>query len=158
MPTITIGSTVIDFPNSSSSPNWSPAIIEFAQAVAANLAFAVGPYDIPPQSQAITQEFEGPTDITNLVFSTSAVRAAFIRYSVYRESSTPAVATETGTISIVYNQTNPSLNKWELSQDKTGDASITFSITDTGQVQFTTTTIGPFVTGKIYFTAQSMLQ
>lgn len=158
MPTITIGSTVIDFPSSSASANWSPAIIEFAQAVAANLAFAVGPYDIPPQSQAITQEFEGPTDITNLVFSTSAVRAAFIRYSVYRESSTPTVATETGTISIVYNQTNPSLNKWELSQDKTGDASITFSITDTGQVQFTTTTIGPFVTGKIYFTAQSLLQ
>ena len=93
-------------------------------------------------------------------FPTSSVRAAFIRYSVYRENATPStIVTETGTLNIVYNQSNPTNNKWEISQDKTGNASITFTVTDAGQVQYTTSAIaGTFVTGKIYFTAQSMLQ
>ena len=158
MPTITVGSTVIDFPDSGSSPSWAPAVIAFAQAVSANLNAVAGAFDIPPQSQELTVMSETDSNILNLVFPTNSVRAAFIRYSVYRQTTTTKV-TETGVITVVYNPDGPVNNKWEISPDFNGDASISFSITDTGQVRFSTTALGgTFQNGKIYFAAQSMLQ
>lgn len=159
MPSINIRDTVINFPDSGTSPNWAPAVIAFAQAVEDALNLLVGSADVSPQNYTI-DAFNPVTsqNIPNLLFSTSIVRAAFIRYSVYRTTSLSTV-TETGTIIVVYNASNPVSNKWEIIQYKTGDASISFAITDTGQMQFTTTTLaGTGHAGKIAFAAQALLQ
>lgn len=159
MPTITIKGTPINFPDSGTSPNWAPAVIQFAQAVADALSLLVGTADVTPQNFTI-DSFNPVTnqDLPNLQFSTSIVRAAFIRYSVYRNTSTTTVA-ESGIMIIVYNPANPTNNKWELIRDFTGDAQIDFNITDTGQVQFTTQTLGGLShNGKIAFAAQALLQ
>ncbi len=152
---IIIQGTIIDFPSSSESPNWAPAVIEFAQAVEAALQGLAGSFDVPPQTFVIDSYNPGTLiNIPNLNFPSSQVRSSFIRYTVHRTTSSNEV-NEVGELWVVYNNTNGS---WDISQEKAQNGQISFSITNTGQVQFTTTTIaGTSHAGFITFTAQSLL-
>lgn len=156
---IEIQGNLIEFPSSSQSPNWAEAVIKFAQAVEGALATIVGAFDVAPQSLIIDAQNPGTdVDITALSFPTSSVRSAFIRYAVYR-TTTLEVAYESGELLIVYNQAGPINNKWEIAQRLVGDGKITFNITDTGQVRFSTTAMsGSNHAGKLTFVAQSILQ
>lgn len=156
---INIQGTQISLPSSSESPNWSSGIIQAFQAIANALSFAVGPYDISPQVYDISA-FNSVSNqsVTGLTFSNASVRGAIIRYSVFRTSTATTVA-ETGMIDIVYDPGNTTGHKWEISREYTGNASITFSISDTGQIQFSTTSIGGTShQGKISFAAQALTQ
>lgn len=156
--TITIAGTPIDFPSSGQSPNWAPAVIQFAQAVELALQGSAGPFDVPTQSISIDADNPGTSvDITALTFPPSDVRAAFIRYAVFRQTSL-TTAVESGTLGIVYNPIGPVGNKWEVTRDLVGPgAFIDFYVTDTGQVQFSTTTLsGTNHVGTITFLAQSL--
>lgn len=159
MPIITIGSTIIDFPNSGSSPNWSSAVISFAEAVQNTLSGLAGPADVFPQIFVINAFNPGTNvPIPNLTFSTTIVRAAFIRYAVYRTTSATS-AYESGELNIVYNPNGPVNNKWEYSRDYIGDGQISFTITDTGEVQLNTTALaGINHAGKLVYSAQALLQ
>jgi hypothetical protein len=160
MPTIIIRGTPIDFPDSGSSEDWSPAVIEFAQAVAEALTLAVGTYDVPPQVQIIDASNPGTdVNITSLNFPTSNVRAAFIRYTVFRETDSVS-AYEAGDLIIVFSADNPVNSKWEITRGNiTGDGKITFTVTDTGQVRFSTTAIaGLNHTGRLSFEARALEQ
>lgn len=161
MPTITIQGTPIEFPNSSASPNWAEGVIAFAEAVESALTSAVGPYDVPPQVVTIDAYNPGTNvDIAALTFPTANVRAAFIRYSVFRTASSPTTtAYEAGTLTLVYNPNGSTNSKWEVIRSYVGDGSITFSVSDTGQVSFSTTQIGTTShTGKLSFVAQALQQ
>lgn len=162
--TITIKGTTIQFPSSGASPNWAPAIIEAIQALADAVNSVTATYDVPPQVQNIdANNSSTDVNVTNLNFPASEVRAATIYYTVYRktEDSGPPDGQEVaegGTLEIVYNESNPTGNKWELARTVVNDALITFSITDTGQIQFTTTPLtGINHTGIISFRAISIL-
>lgn len=151
---IKIQNQVIEFPESAASPNWAPALVEFAQAVEAALASVVGGFDVAPQVQNIDIHNPGINiDITELNFPVVNVRSATIYYSVYRKTDSAEVA-EGGTIEITYVEGNPALNKWEFLQSSAGDAKISFLVTDLGQLQFTTETLpGLNHTGFISFRA-----
>lgn len=155
---IIIQNKVIEFPESGASPNWAPAVIAFAQAVEAALASVVGGFDVAPQVQNIDASNPATdVDITNLNFPPVSVRSATIFYAVNRATDS-AMAVEGGNLNIVYNANNPANNKWELAQYKTGEGFITFSITDTGQFQYTTQTLaGANHTGNITFRAVAVL-
>lgn len=157
--TLTIGSTVIDFPSSGASPDWSPAVIQFAEAVQNALSGVVGPFDVSPQTFIIDQYNPGTNvSIPNLAFPTSSVRGAEIVYTVYRNTSSVTLA-EKGSIQIVYNPTNSVGHKWQITRQYTGDSKTLFTITDNGQVQMTNTTIaGTGHNGKIFFSAKAELQ
>jgi hypothetical protein len=159
MPIITIGSQVINFPNSSASPDWSPAIIQFAKAVSQILNTVSGAFDVPNQTFTIDIYNPGTNiDIPALAFPITQVRAASVNYSVFRQTST-TTAYETGIILAVYNPSNPPGSAWEFNIQRVGDAQITFNILDSGQVQFTTQTLtGINHVGKISFVASSLLK
>lgn len=153
---IVIQGTTIQFPLSGNSPDWSPAIILFAQLVAKALSGVVGPFDVSPQVFDMTANVNTNVNLPNLAFPTSAVRGAFIRYSVFRQTSS-ASGSETGMLIVTYNANNPVNQKWEMIRDFTGNASITFNITDTGQIQFSTTVLaGTSHVGNIAYTAQAL--
>lgn len=154
MPQITIGSTIIDFPDSAQAPNWAPALIEFAQAVEGALQGFVGAFDVAPQTFVIDAYNPGTNiDIPGLTFPPSDVRAAFVRYTVHRTTDSVEV-NEIGELWAIYNDTN---GTWDFSQQKAQDASISFTITNVGQVQFSTTTLaGTSHAGFITFVAQSL--
>ena len=142
MPLITISGTPIEFPDTAQSPDWSTAVILFAQTVADSINAVKGPYDVSTQPFTIdAYPSNSNVTLTNLAFSPSVVRAAYIKYSVYRTTSLTSVA-ETGQIVIVYNSANPPNNKWEIAKERVGDASIDFSISDVGQFYFTTHSLG----------------
>lgn len=162
MPSINIQGTIIEFPDSGQSPNWAPPLIEFAQAVEQALSSVAGPFDIPPQIYVMVSNVNSNVNIPNLSFPTSNVRSAFIRYAVYRQTDNPNPADTTlaegGSMQVTYNPNGPVGNKWEISRDYTGDAQITFNITDVGQVQFSTTSLaGSNHEGTLTYTAQSLL-
>lgn len=163
MSTINIQGTVIDFPDSAASPNWAPAVDQFAKSVEGALNSIVGPFDVAPQALIIDAHNPGTNiPIAALSFPIAEVRSAFIRYAVYRTTTTD-LAGEAGELSIFYNPDGPTGNKWELSQivnsGISGNGRITFNITDVGQVQFSTTALsGSNHSGKLTFVAQAILQ
>jgi hypothetical protein len=80
-----------------------------------------------------------------------------IKYAVVRETSN-GIVSQGGYLDFTYNADHPTNNKWEKNHRYDGDASITFSITDTGQVQFSTDAlIGSNHTGEIMFSATTLL-
>lgn len=156
---INIRGTIINFPSSGSPANWSLAVDQFALAVEDALNFAIGPYDIPPQTQDISANNPGTAVITNLLFSTSTVRSAVINISTYRTRGATTVV-EAAEIQVAYDPSGPTNEKWYITKQQTGDASISYSISDTGQMSYTTTTIGSSGThsGTISFVGKALTQ
>jgi hypothetical protein len=173
---INISGTIIDFPSSAQSPNWAPALIEFAQTVAASLGGIVGPYDIAPQVVDILNdnaEHEIQTPGVSLSFPTSTVRSATIRYSVYRNNNDTQTHAESGLLVVVYNTES---GDWEIQRDFTGNVTpegtygnlnpagtctsgILFRIDSNGQMYYKAGTLNlPGYTGKLSFAAQALLQ
>ena len=156
--TITIQGTPIIMPSSGESPQWSDALIQFTQAVETALTAAIGSFDVSPQTMNIDAYNGSGTSITNLSFSTANVRAAYIKYSVFRTTSSDT-AYEAGNLMLVYNPNGTIGSKWEVVRDYVGDGSISFTISDAGAVSFTTTSIaGTSHTGILSYSAAALLQ
>jgi hypothetical protein len=157
--TIVIQGTSVDFPEPGTSPDWGQAVEDFAVAVEDALSGVAGAFDVAPQVMNI--DAYNPSlsniDITNLSFSTTNVRAAIINIAVSRQTNTTK-ETEISVIHVVYNSSNSVGQKWEITREITGDASISFNITDSGQVQFTTTSIsGSSHTGILSYSGKALL-
>lgn len=147
MPLIIIKGTPINIPNSGASPNWSPAVIEAFQAIADAVNLFTGTFDVAPQTISIDAFNPGVNiNIDNLVFPPSDVRAATVYYTIYRktqDSGPPdgVELAEAGTLEIVYNNSRPSTQKWEVGRSGEGDALVTFMVSDLGQISFTSETL-----------------
>jgi len=162
--TIIIKGTPIELPESGTSPNWAPAIIQAFEALADAVNSITASFDVSPQVQNIdANNSSSNVIINNLSFPSSEVRAATVYYTVFRktEDSGPPDGQEVaegGTLEIVYNAANPNGNKWELARTSVGGAFIDFDITDIGQIRFTTTALtGINHIGIISFRAISIL-
>lgn len=164
MPVIVIKGTKLAIPNSAQAANWSPAIIEAFQAIADAVNTFSGSFDVAPQTQAVDGFNPGSNiSLDNLVFPPSEVRSATIYYTIYRKTTDSGPPdglelTEAGTLEIVYNNSRPSSQKWEIGRIGEGDAKVEFSVTDLGQVEFSTEAIsGINHTGIISYRAISIL-
>lgn len=151
--TINIKGTPIEFPSTGESPNWAPALIEFAQAVEEAFNSAIGPYDVPAQVFTITSEINPtPLNITGLAFPTTVVRAAFINYSIVREGTT--TLKEVGKIFALYDGSD-----WTLTREYTGDLAVSdFDCDSAGQFFITTTALSGYTSGSISFSAKALSQ
>jgi hypothetical protein len=156
MPQIIISGTVIEFPDTAQSPDWSEGLILFAETVAAALSGIVGPGDVSPQVLVINAyNSPGFIDIPNLAFSTATVRTANIRYGVFRSTNTTTVFEE-GDMQLIYDNTS---GTWGLTRERTGDGNIDFDVTNAGQVRFSVQTIpGTGYTGTLVYTAVTLQQ
>lgn len=163
MPQLNIQGTIIDFPDSSQSPNWAEAVVQFAEAVEAALSSVAGQYDVPPTTMNIdgatyngTSNNDIKSGAISLAFPGSQVRSAFVRYAVAREATGQPQITETGTLTVLYNDATSS---WIISREYIGDAQITFNITGSGQIRFSSVLIGSPASshiGRITFSAQAL--
>lgn len=156
---LNISGTVISFPSSGASPNWAPAVIAFATAVEGALQAVVGPFDVPPQIQAIDAYNPGSNiDLQAAVFPPSDVRSVELIYAVNRSTDSQEIVEE-GTLKAVYNASGTPGSKWTVQRFGVGEAEIEFTWLDTGVVQFSTNAIsGANHTGAISFQAKSLLQ
>jgi hypothetical protein len=158
---LNINGTIINFPTSAQSPDWSEAIVQFALAVTQALSSVNGPFDVPPTIYTMISNVNTNVPLPSLAFPTSNVRGAVITYTIYRNTTGIGATSgaETGTLELIYNPNGPTGNKWEISDEHTGNANVTFSVTDQGQVTFSSTFIsGANATGFIGYTAKSLQQ
>jgi hypothetical protein len=122
------------------------------------LAQFTGAFDVPPQILTLTSNVNTNLDLPNLAFPTSVVRGAEILYTVFRTTDSVTVSEE-GSLQVIFNPSNSIGNKWEIAREYTGDAHVTFNITDVGQVQFSSALIGGIDhSGTVTYTAKAILQ
>ena len=146
MSTIVVNGTSITLPASGGSPNWAPAIIEAFEALADAVNAVTGTYDVAPQVQNIDADNASTNVVLNdLSFPPADVRSAVIYYAVYRNMTVSDVTevTDAGTLEVNYDDSRATNSYWEVIRSGgSTDASITFNMTDVGQVRFTTTSLG----------------
>lgn len=106
------------------------------------------------ETQMTIANSTGPSDVTGLSFAGATYRAARIFYSVLR-STDDNEWIESGTLHAIFKTT---AGTWTISGPATSDADITFSMTNAGQVQYTTGNCpGANYSGKMRFKAETML-
>lgn len=82
-----------------------------------------------------------PAPVTGLLFSSASIRGAYVEYTIYR-SSTGGGATELSSVGTLRVISKPTAGTWTFDETYAGDVvGITFSIDNTGQVNYTSTTI-----------------
>jgi len=116
MPRITIGSTVIDFPNTGSDSTWSPAVIQFAEEVADQLSGLAGAFDVNPKVQTLDNDANVNLAISSANFPGTSVRSFIFTYGLYRTNGVDNLA-ESGTVTGVFNTGDSS---WELQHEFVG--------------------------------------
>lgn len=141
---ITIGTTLIQFPNTGNSPIWSEAIIQFAQAVSIQLQSQGSPFDIAATVQTLSSNGNASINLngngSDLSFPASSVRSFTFSYAIYRFTTTESIV-DVGTVTGVYNTTNL---QWELQHEFSGDVQSdgtpwnTFDINSSDQLLLTT--------------------
>ena len=160
MPLITISGTQINFPNSSSSPNWAEALVQFAEAVQDALNGVAGEYDVVPQVYDMVADVNSNVELPNLAFPVSEVSAVIMTYDVERDPDTATsnnIVRQTGSIIMSYNEDNATNEKWTMAHVFNNSADITFDISDDGTVTFSTSSIATGIhSGKIRYSAKAI--
>jgi hypothetical protein len=145
-----------NYPTSGEDPQWGEVAAAWAEAVTNQLASISNGDDILPTEVDILNNVAVATDISGLFLNPSTVRSAEINYNIRRTSTTNTSGkAESGNITAVYDNNATAGNKWLMRQDANGTAGVSFSITDAGQFQYTSTDIGSgSYAGTISFSAK----
>lgn len=152
---VTISGTDYNLPAQGSNPPWGNDLSDIITALVAVANSTIGAGDILSTSFTITNNTAVAAPITGLSFDTSIVRSAIIPYSIYISSSTTELS-ECGNIYITYKST---ANSWELAQNYAGSSGIVFTITNSGQLKYTSAnTSGTGYSAKLRFSAKAFLQ
>ena len=158
--TLIVNQQPFEYPDPGESPGWGQPASDWAGEVTLVLNDLLGPNDITQTTFAI-QNNQSISNVVGLVFNTGQVRSSTIDYTIYRVSSTTTSGSvEAGTIRIVYDNNAATGSKWIMGvYDRVGDAGVVFSITDAGQIQYTSTDIGSIsYSGVMHFRAKSLGQ
>lgn len=158
---LTVGGQTYAYPISGESPAWGSPATAWAQAVTLALTNVQGTGDILQSSANIANNQSAAASISGLFFDPSRVRGADITYSIYRVTTSTGATelAEFGKLFIVYANSASSGSKWVPAQYYTGSSGVTFSILDTGQVQYVSSNItGSSYSGTIKFMAKALLQ
>lgn len=146
------------FPEESDSPPWGSLVTDWATAVTGVLDEVVGTGDIVETSAGINNNVSSATNVAGLTFSTAAVRGAIVDYSIYRVTTSTG-ATELVEVGNMYLGFKNTANSWDIVVVGGNTAGVTFSITNTGQVQYVSTNItGLNYSGIIKFRARALTQ
>ena len=157
--TLTVNNTPFAYPSSGDEPGWGGQATGWAEEVTLVLGNLLGPSDILETAFNIANNQTTVTDVTGLTFDSGSVRSSVVQYSVYRISdSNPSGNAETGEMHLIYD--GSAATPWSIAiGGVVGNAGINFSITNTGQVQYTSTDIGSSnYQGLIKFNAKAISQ
>ena len=151
--TVIIGSQEFELPVQGDNPDFATQLTDFFVAVADALASVQGANDILLSTATISNNVIVPTSIPGFSFSTASVRAIESTYLVERFTSSPVQKfVESGTIIGNYDGSS-----WTIASNFVGDAGITFSISASGQMQYTSSNItGSGYVSTIKFSAKTI--
>lgn len=151
---LVVSNATYNFPANRDSPGWGEDVTAWAQAVTTAISTVTGNGDIAQTSAIINNNQVAATNVVGLAFDTSVVRGAVIDYSVYRVTTTVEVV-ETGTMYLSYKSTAA---VWEMAVIGSSGSNVTFSVTNLGQIQYTSDSMaGASYSGIIRFRARALL-
>lgn len=162
MPKITIGTDVVNFPDSGSDALWSPAVIQFAEVIAnAVNDISSSPNDISPTTFTINAN-ANPTSLFNIgaTFDPVYVRKFTLNYAIYRKFNINTYV-EAGVLTGVY---NTSSSVWILQDEYFGDRKSdgtsyhNFSINGSNEIELQTEYVAETINttlSKISFSAKT---
>jgi hypothetical protein len=154
---LVVNNNTFPYPESGDSPGWGESATDWASEVTYVLGRLHNTNDILETNFAMPASGSG--DVDGLYFDPSQVRSFTVDYYCYRVSTvTPEEVSETGFLCGVYNTV---ANNWSFGPQNIGDAKVTFSITNAGQVQYSALPLtGTYdvVNSKMKFSAKTILQ
>lgn len=153
---LSVNGNNFSYPEAGDPPGWGEGASNWADEVTEVLNTLSNVNNVLETTFILTNGQTTPANVTDLVFSTSSVRAAEIDYSVYITTDSEEL-TETGKLVIAYSNVS---GTWDIAQYALmDDSGIEFSILNSGQVQYTTTTIaGTGYSGTLKFKAKVLTQ
>jgi len=152
---VIIDGSTYSIPVQGQNPAWGSDLSDLLVAITNVLNFTVGLSDILLTNFTVANNQASVADITGLSFDSTVVRSAIISYSLYRSTASSELS-ECGQIYVTYLSTAAT---WTIAQNFTGLSGVVFSITNAGQVQYTSSNLsGASYVGKLKFTAKSFLQ
>lgn len=152
---LVINGTTFQIPDQGQSPPWGDDLHDLLVGITNSLNSVVGSADILTTSFNLTNNQASVANVTGAAFDTSQVRSFVLNYSIYISTSANELS-EAGTLYGTYKST---ANTWDLSQTYGGSSGVVFTITNAGQIQYTTTNVlGTTYVGKLKFKAQAFLQ
>lgn len=147
---LTIANETYEYPQNRDVSGWGAEATAWAVAVTANLGSLSGPADILNTVANIANNVTTPTIVPGLSFDTATVRGARVDYNIYRVTSTAEVV-EQGMIFLSY---KPNASTWDMFIIGSQNANTPLSITNTGQVEYTSDNMsGINYSGSITFRA-----
>jgi hypothetical protein len=152
---LVVNGDVFQYPQNRDPAGWGPNATGWAQAVTTVLGSLNGPADI--LNTVATVANNQTTSLPNIAgiipglsFDPTIVKGARVDYNVYRNTSTNELV-EQGIMLISY---KPIAATWDLVIQSSQTANITFSISSTGQLYYTTDNMpGTNYSGTITFRA-----
>lgn len=165
MPKIKIGGTIIDFPNTGKDPTWSPAIIQFAQAVETRFNSISSGNDVSPTTYQLQDNLNTNLELPGTsAFNSELIRSFVFSYSIYRVSTGVGAMelAEVGTVNGVFDD---KLSAWFLEHNfegerqSTGESYHTFNMVS-GKLTLSTVAISGAVydgnNSKISYSAKTL--
>ncbi len=132
-----VNGNTYNYPVAGEDPQWGDEASAWAEAVTDTLASLAGSDDILTTDATISNNISVETDVNGLLFNTATIRSAVINYAIRRTSTlNPSGVIENGLIELVYDNNASSGNKWLMTIHSNGNAQVSLSITDAGQVQY----------------------
>lgn len=149
MRTLTISGTPYQYPDAGETPGWGEDATEWAQAITDAVNSLTGPNDIPTTTALIADNVVVPTNVNGMSFATPGTKSFSLFYVIQRSNGTTA-SNEYGALSGVYTGTD-----WLMDRNYVGESGVDLTITATGQVKYTSSSIGGVYTGVITFKTSS---
>lgn len=156
---VVLSGTTYKIPKANSSPPWGEELNSYLKALGNSYSSLVGVGDIAETSLAINNTQASPLAVTGLSFDTAQIRAAFIVYSIIRQTDSN-ISLEQGNLNLIYNAQAGVGEKWVVQRDSMGgDAGVEFTVSDAGVVSYTSDTVaGLNYTGTMRYEAKALLQ
>lgn len=160
MPTnLTVNNNTFAYPSDGDEPGWGADATGWATEVTDVLQGLQGTNDIAQTTFTVANNISSAADVVGLLFNPATVRSAVVEYSVYRKTDSNELA-EKGTLELIYKNGGTIGAKWTIGRVFFGDdGGMLFTMTDTGQVQYTSTNLsGTNYSGTMHFSGRVTLQ
>ena len=151
--TFVIAGTSYIFPEQGSEQPWGEQVTDWAEAVTDTLSGFSSTGDIGTTSVALDDNQPVATNVNGFSFDGSLLQGAIAEYSIYRTNG----ATGYSEVGHLYFSYNTQSGTWTFSQVGVGvgDTGITITISNTGQVKYTSTNLGGTHSCNITFRAHA---
>lgn len=152
--TLIVNNQPFEYPEQGEQQPWAEGATGWANEVTKVLNSVNGPSDILESSATINNNITIPTDISGFFFDSTTVRSFAVRGNIYRNID-GTEHTEEFLLTGLYQGTSG----WALGQQGLGSAGVSFTITNLGQIQYTSSNLaGSVHTGLIKFRGVGILQ